>query len=150
MWIKQLPQNYYEETSFCYGSIMLWRDDKVYVMDNHLSAAWCWLQSCNPDCMYNFMHIDRHYDMLECFYDEDLKPIKDNPHMSYMEFKNLKQSKGGKYLVFRWDNYIMPIYVLYPNWFCTNILLTHKEGDIGSNWGHKSFVFAEENPLYMD
>lgn len=121
-------------------------------MDNHLSAAWCWLQSCDQNKKYNFMHIDRHYDMLECFYDEDLQPLRNNPHMSYYEFKQLKRSKdkGEKYPVFRWDNYIMAAYVLQPEWFHTNIFLTHKEGDIGNSWGHRPFPIREENPLYMD
>lgn len=82
MWIKEMPKDYENHTSFCYGSVMLWQNGKVYVMDNHLSAAWCWLQSCDPQKKYNFMHIDRHYDMLECFYDEDLQPLRENPHMS--------------------------------------------------------------------
>lgn len=152
MWIKQLPINYQDEISFCYGSVMLWQSNKVYVMDNHLSAAWCWLQSCDSSKEYNFMHIDRHYDMLECFYDEDLLPLRYNPHMSYEEFKNLTRSKESyeKTNVFRWDNYIMASYTLNPNWFNTNIFLTHKEGDIGSSWGHKAFCINEQNPLYMD
>lgn len=152
-WIKALPDDYERHTSFCYGSVMLWQANKVYVMDNHLSAAWCWLQSCDPTKEYNFMHIDRHYDMLECFHDEDLQPLIDNPHMPYDEFKNLKRKKNNdyeKYEVFRWDNYIMATYVLQPDWFHTNIFLTHKEGDIGNSWGHKAFQIREENPLYMD
>lgn len=45
--------------------------------------------------------------MLECFYDEDLQPLRDNPHMSYEQFNNLKRTKDNdydKYDVFRWDN----------------------------------------------
>ena len=74
------------------------------------------------------MHIDRHYDMLDCFYDEDLLPLRNNPHMPYNEFKNLKRTKGAgeKYDVFRWDNYIMAAYTLQPDWFHTNIFLTHR------------------------
>lgn len=121
-------------------------------MDNHLSAAWCWLQSCDHNKSYNFMHIDRHYDMLDCFYDEDLLPLRNNPHMSYNEFKNLKRTKGAgeKYDVFRWDNYIMAAYTLQPDWFHTNIFLTHREGSPKGGWGHKPFPMREENPLYMD
>ena len=152
MWIKEMPIDYENHTSFCYGSVMLWQNEKVYVMDNHLSAAWCWLQSCDAKKKYNFMHIDRHYDMLECFYDEDLQPLRENPHMSYEEFKQLKRTKdvGEKFPVFRGDNYIMASYVLHPNWFHTNIFLTHRDGDIGNSWGHKAFPVREENPLYMD
>lgn len=41
MWINEMPEDYENHTSFCYGSVMLWQNEKVYVMDNHLSAAWC-------------------------------------------------------------------------------------------------------------
>ena len=34
-----MPSNYYEQpSSFC-GGVMLWKNEKVYVMDNHLSAV---------------------------------------------------------------------------------------------------------------
>lgn len=151
MWIRQLPEDFYEQTSYCYGSVMLWQNKNIYVMDNHLSAAWCWLQSCDSQKKYNFMHIDRHYDMLDCFYDEDLDPLRSNPHMSYDEFKVLKRTKdiGEKYDVFRWDNYIMATYSLQPEWFHSNIFLTHKEGTLGGSWGHKPFSIYEINPLQM-
>lgn len=151
MWIRSLPNNYHERNSFCDKSVMLWRDKKVYVMDNHLSALWCWLQSCDPNKKYNFMHIDMHYDMLDSFYDEDLESLRNNPHMSYEDFKNLRRSiVNGEAYSFRWDNYIMAAYTLQPNWFHTNIFLTQKEGNIQGDWGHNSFHLYEENPLYMD
>ena len=150
MWIRELPQNYQEQPSGCYNSLMLWQNEKVYVMDNHLSAAWCWLQRCDPLKRYNFMHIDRHYDMLDCFYDEDLEPLRKKPHMGYDEFKSLTRTQGEPYEVFRWDNYIIATYSLYPNWFKTNIYLTHREGSKKGNWGHNSFSIQEDSPLYID
>lgn len=39
MWIRQLPSNYKELSSSFSNSLMLWQNEKVYVMDNHLSAA---------------------------------------------------------------------------------------------------------------
>ena len=90
MWIKQMPSNYYEQPSSFSGGVMLWKNEKVYVMDNHLSAAWCWLQSCDSKAEYNFMHIDMHYDLLSPLM-KDIQPLRDNPHMSYDEFKNLKK-----------------------------------------------------------
>ena len=151
MWIRELPQNYQEQPSGCYHSIMLWYNKKVYVMDNHLSAAWCWLQSCDPLKKYNFMHIDRHYDMLDCFYDEDLEPLRKNPHMQYDEFKSLMSTKGEAFEVFRWDNYIMATFYLRPDWFNTNIFLTHKEGSKTGGWRDKSLpTLREDDPLYID
>ena len=151
MWIRQLPEDFYKQTSYCYGSVMLWQNKNIYVMDNHLSAAWCWLQSCDSQKKYNFMHIDRHYDMLDCFHDEDLELLRNNPHMPYDEFKGLKSKDiGKKYDVFRWDNYIMATYTLQPEWFHSNIFLTHKEGALRGSWGHKPFSVHEICPLYMD
>ncbi len=40
------------------------------------------------------MHIDRHYDMLECFKNEDLEPIRHNPKISFEEFSQLKRDDG--------------------------------------------------------
>lgn len=89
MWIKQIPDNFHELVPFCYGSLMLWQNKNVYVMDNHL------------------------------------------------------------YDVFKWDNYIMTAYTLQSNWFHTNIFLTHKEENIGSSCGDKTFLLHEEAPLCM-
>lgn len=140
-----MPIDYYEHPSFFCNSVMLWKNEKVYVMDNHLSAAWCWLQSCNPTKEYNFMHIDMHYDLLSPLL-EDLQPLRDNPHMQYEEFENLKSSSASDYKkdVFRCDNYIMAAYDLHPNWFKNKIFLTQ-------NLGKKSGTeIKDENPLYLD
>lgn len=149
MWIKELPKNYSELASFCFNNVFLWQFGNVFVMDNHMAALWGWLQACDPKKKYNFMHIDRHYDMLECFKNEDLEPIRHNPKISFEEFSQLKRD-DGEFQVFRWDDYIMAGYVLYPDWFHTNIFLTCQEGDIGKSWGHKPIKIREENPLFME
>ncbi|WP_370051354.1 hypothetical protein [Rhodohalobacter sp. SW132] len=33
-------------------------------MDNHLCAAWCWLQKIKKTKGINLFHVDRHYDCL--------------------------------------------------------------------------------------
>ena len=145
MWIKRLPADYYEQSSSFSNSLMLWRKENVYVMDNHLSAAWCWLQSCDPKVEYNFMHIDMHYDLLSPLM-KDIQPLQDNPHMSYDEFKNLKRSNTSdcKIDVFRCDNYIMAIYALRPNWFKNKVFLTQSSGTKCAT------EIRDENPLYLD
>lgn len=143
MWIRQLPSNYKELSSSFSNSLMLWQNEKVYVMDNHLSAAWCWLQSCNSKEEYNFMHIDRHYDLLSPL-SEDLQPLRDNPRMPYDEFKNLKSSNAYKTDAFRCDNYIMATYALQPNWFKNKIFLTQNTGN------RCGIEIKDENPLYLE
>ena len=149
MWIKELPKNYFEWASFYRNNVFLWQSGNVFVMDNHMAALWGWLQACDLKKKYNFMHIDRHYDMLECFKDEDLEPVRQNPQISFEEFCQLKRSDGD-HQVFRWDDYIMAGYVLYPDWFHTNIFLTCQEGDIGKSWGHRPMKIREENPLFIE
>lgn len=71
-WVKAMPKDYYNHCSFFEDDVMLWQNDKVYVMDNHRDAAWCWLQKCQTEERYNFMHIDQHYDLLDSYYSEAL------------------------------------------------------------------------------
>lgn len=104
MWIKQLPEDYSTKSSSCYREVFLWQSGNVFVMDNHKSALWCWLQSCNPRKSYNFMHIDRHYDLLDNLTNEEIGLLKTNPHIGFNDFSSLKK-QDGKFKVFRWDNY---------------------------------------------
>ena len=149
MWIKELPSDYCEQSSFCYNNVFLWQSGKVFVMDNHMAALWCWLQTCDPKKSYNFMHIDRHYDLLDNFKDEDLSFLKGNPGISFKDFSN-QTRENEPVRVLRWDNYIYTGYVLHPRWFHTNIFLTHKEGSPDPFWGHKPLRIREENPLFME
>ncbi len=148
MWIKNLPPDYINMPSHCYHDVFLWQSDKVFVMDNHKSALWCWLQACNPQKSYNFMHIDRHYDMQDSFFDEDLLPVKENSHLSFEDYSELKR-KDGKFQVFRWDNYIIAGRELHKRWFHTNICISHKQGSWHPGWGHKPLSIREEEPIDM-
>lgn len=46
MWIKEKPTHLFESGRT--KANFLYNKDKVYVMDNHLCATWCWLQKV--DC----------------------------------------------------------------------------------------------------
>ena len=109
IWFKEMPEDYHNQLSFFEEDVMLWQSNKVYVMDNHRNAAWCWLQQCEDGDSYNFMHIDRHYDMGDYYYDEDLEPVRNNPRMDYLEYANLRR-KDGEYKTLRWDNDIRYTY----------------------------------------
>lgn len=144
-WIKEIPQGYHNQCSYGFNDVMLWQNEKVYVMDNHRSATWCWLQQCKDGDKYNFMHIDRHYDMSRYHFREDLIPVLENPHMDYREYANLMR-QDGKYKSLSWDNYILFAYDLYPNWFQTNVFLTHKDGDVCVGWLGNEMIFTEKDP----
>lgn len=149
MLIRPLPKEYGQLSSFCYNNVFIWQSGNVFVMDNHMSALWGWLQTCDPTKSYNFMHIDRHYDLLDCFDDADLEPLRINPKISYDSYDNLMRG-DGQYKLLRWDNYIRAGQVLHPNWFHVNLFLTQNNGDIGTSWGHKPMTIREENPLFME
>ena len=147
-WIKKMPEDYWEHPSFCYDDVMLWQQGKVFVMDNHKSAAWCWLNNCKEDEQYNFMHIDMHYDMGDYYNDEDLRPVIENTGMANEDLMNLVRS-DGEYKILRWDNYIRYVYELRPDWFKSNIFITQKDGDICDGWNRKEMEISEKEELYL-
>lgn len=150
IWVKEMPADYYNQRSFFEDDVMLWQNDNVYVMDNHRDAAWCWLQQCKADEHYNFMHIDQHYDLLDCYYSEALAIIESNPMMSYKEFASLMRDDKDDNKLFRWDNYIRIMHELRPNWFNTNLFVTQEYGSAdGEGWGHEKMEIQETSPLYL-
>lgn len=120
MWIKQLPPTYLHRRSEMINLNGLWRNNNIYVMDNHRAAAWCWLQTCNPSSKYNFLHIDQHGDLMldssKGIWATYQKVIT-NPELSIDEYLMLRHQDSINALAFRWDNYIRPIHGLLPNWF---------------------------------
>ena len=150
-WVKLIPKNYYEQSSFFENDVMLWQNGNVYVMDNHRDAAWCWLQQCMKEEQYNFMHIDQHYDLLDSYYSESLVAIENNPKMTYNDFARLMRDEKEKYKLFSWDNYIRIMHELRPNWFKTNLFVTQGYGgDANSDgWGHEKMKIQETSPLYL-
>ena len=152
MWIKVLPQDFKERISFDKDVVFLWKDDNrsIYISDNHLTAAWCWLQECEPNERYNFMHIDRHGDLKGCGHPHLIDFIKDNPKLSFKDYLDIKYSNGNMYQFFQWDNYIRACYHLFPEWFNTNYFYVHESIWANENgWGYKAFPFKRRNALYV-
>lgn len=95
MWIRNLPTDYHKQQSDFDNLVFLWKTNNVYVMDNHLAAAWCWMQECDADTRYNFMHIDRHNDLGTNTPFDIYRHIKDNQHLSIDEYTNLSWTNEG-------------------------------------------------------
>ena len=154
-WIKSPPDDFVGCKSFMDNTIFLWESEnkKVYVMDNHLSSAWCWINRCNPKDMYDFMHIDRHSDLaLKCFYDfletEQFLNFKKNPKIDFSSFTDISKVKDGVCRkLFQWDNYIRVIHYLYPHWFNRNIFYFYEgESNCPKTNYCDEFVFVRETP----
>lgn len=126
MWIKGSNRIDVKSESSVNNVNFIFKQDNIYISDNHLSAAWCWLNNLDLSLNYNFCHIDKHYDLLNNLGDKDLDFIRENPEIDFNTFISELWSNG--YPKFRYDNYILAIKRLYPNFFNKNIFVTHHDG----------------------
>jgi len=119
MWIKESPENISAKSSGRDVLNFLFNHDIFYVMDNHLAAAWCWLQKLDKNTSYNFFHIDQHEDLWCNAPIESYSYIKSNQYITLDEFLSLKYVSCINCLekVFNYGNYILQTNKLYPNWF---------------------------------
>lgn len=48
-----------------FDQFFVWNKEKIYIMDNHRAALWCWLNEIkkNPKIKLKILHIDNHLDM---------------------------------------------------------------------------------------
>ncbi|MEF9477351.1 hypothetical protein OWR28_06100 [Chryseobacterium sp. 1B4] len=129
MWIKERPKQLVRsgrtEANF------LFNKDKVYIMDNHLCAAWCWLQKTDITKIYDFVHIDRHNDLLYPIPSIKSDLLKDNIDLRQITFdeylkltENHPEEPNMKVPLFRWDNYILNLEEVYPNYFGKTYFIT--------------------------
>lgn len=107
----------------------LWKENNVYVMDNHLAAGWCWLQACSMDEHYSFLHIDQHTDdALQIFTPSDYDSLLNRlPSFSIEDYCNEHiMDNGVRCQTFQCESYIRPIAKLYPQWFDKKLFAVHK------------------------
>lgn len=83
----------------------LWNEDNIYIMDNHLLAAWCWAQELKKNHNFGIIHIDAHYD-LNRLHDKNGKELKPFKEISLHEYLGLEEkSYSTFYKAIQWDNY---------------------------------------------
>ena len=114
---------------------LLKNDGKIYVMDNHKAATWCWGQKIDFTKSYNLFHIDKHYDLLHGGTDERVKTILEQKfdigNSTIEEYCTLQH---GQDQVFKFDNYLTILKKLYPNVFKQKKFATHNDGTIPRDW----------------
>ena len=116
----------------------LWKSDNapIYIMDNHLAAAWCWMQECNTEEKYNFMHIDQHSDLGVRGLANNIAYLKSDSRISLDDYCMITYSNcDGFYKSFQCDNYITACRFLFPNWFNTNLFYYIEPYIKGSTFG---------------
>ena len=91
-------KNHELKTSGCYNMNFLFNNGKFYIMDNHLAAAWCWLQKIDTSKRYGLFHIDRHYDLLnnltDDFIAENRSELINKDFFFYLSLKDNMNNQG--------------------------------------------------------
>jgi hypothetical protein len=109
----------------------LWRHKSVYVMDSHRAATWCWLQHVDPDQSHSLLHIDQHYDCGSSRI-EEVNCLPGLRHLSIDQYLALDCSPddglGGRFPVFRWDNYLSIYLARYRGSIRQLRMCTHDQG----------------------
>ncbi len=119
-------------SSGTYDLRTLKQDKNIYLMDNHMAAAWCWGKELDQTKSYNILHIDKHYDLLPVSSEYVNLVEFDIFLMEIDEFIGLKNSSGKQ--VFRFDNYLTILDLMYPHLFKKKNFATPKEGSLPREW----------------
>jgi len=130
MWIKEIDENITDRNGV-YDIGFIYQSGKIYLMDNHMAAAWCWLNELDIKKEYNFFHVDRHYDLLNNSSEKYLRSLSIEKPLNLQQFVDLEVEKTCEACnkqLFRFDNYIMNMIGLYPNMFKRLIFATHRDG----------------------
>lgn len=118
-----------ENSSLGTGFNFLASYDKVYVIDNHLAAFWCWLK-IPFDKPYKLIHVDQHYDCSSIYENtEALINSIDWRNLKLEELSNIYFDKELERPLLTWDNYICSFYQLRPSFFEMAYFFTHGVGD---------------------
>ncbi|MCP1996319.1 UPF0489 family protein [Flavobacterium sp. HSC-61S13] len=146
MWIKEFNGEFAE--SMIENVNFLFQQDKIYIMDNHLCAAWCWLNEIEEVENNNLIHIDRHYDLLNhpsTVNETIIQPGIDLRELTYQEYEGLyiENQHGERSKTFRWDNYILNLREVYNNYYGTTIFSTF-------DFGNHEPEFIKEEISFVD
>lgn len=144
-WIKT-PNKKLEDSNSQHVNF-LFQQNNIYIMDNHLAAGWCWVNQLDLNQSYNLFHIDRHYDLLcddniiqTIIIDAQLN-LKD---LSFSAYCNLLNPTLDDYKLFRWDNYILNLNLVYPNLFNEKYFATHE-----NDFKPKDFITYESSIIEL-
>lgn len=107
-------------------------EEKVFIMDNHLLAIWCWARKIKNGRKYSIVHIDKHYDLLQ-------SKIEYWKEISDFDTENIKkispdEMQGLVKKELNWGNYLSIFIVKNINLIEKIITITHKEGDSLENF----------------
>lgn len=106
-------------------------DERLYVMDNHRLALWCWWQHLNESERWSYLHIDRHYDALWQIFDpwpEHHQPEHRKDLNCFRQATVPLDDGFGDTALYRWDTITSALWSLHSNQM-GNVSLTDAEDD---------------------
>jgi hypothetical protein len=107
----------------------LWRWGRLYVMDNHRLALWCWWQHWESRPIWRLLHIDRHYDALWSIYNPWPSHSTEEHRRELDQYLSATVTEGADDLaLYRWDNYLAAFLSLHADRIKRVVLATAKEG----------------------
>jgi hypothetical protein len=89
--------------SGCCDLNFLSRIGKVYFMDNHRAALWCWMRHLSATDRVTVVHIDRHTDCLSSNLDDWTAASVGLESLSLDSYLSMEHCES---CLFRWDNFI--------------------------------------------
>ena len=119
----------------------LWKQDNVFIMDNHRAALWCWMDCLKREKELSLFHVDRHFDAL--FSDKDYRHF---PHDSF-EDMTIEDYLACGYEndffsvtpLFRWDNYLGLFIERYKDKISDWAFATHGKGAAPKSIGYAAY-----------
>ncbi|MCC6244216.1 MAG: hypothetical protein IT353_15340 [Gemmatimonadaceae bacterium] len=94
----------------------LWRSERLYVMDNHRLALWCWWQHLHESEHWTFVHIDRHFDAQWMPINPWLTNVLPEHRQDLATFRAAKcDVDGNEQYLYRWDTLVSPLWNLHSN-----------------------------------
>jgi hypothetical protein len=111
---------------------VLGREGNVFVMDNHLAAAWCWAQVLDPTEQYDLVHIDAHYDWQNSIVGYELTSVPSSLfalELTTYLASTYAMSGSQPFQTFRWDSYLAIFEALHGQLVVDWSFCTHDQGD---------------------
>ncbi len=139
-----------QEYSGATNQNLLWQDGTVYLMDNHRAALWCWQQQIDLYAdPHSLIHIDRHYDTLQCELAKHVSVMPDLRGLSIRDYLKAEVILADAAPLFRWDNYLSLYLEAIKPKLQRFRSVTHKDGDL-PRWDRLIEPAAEELPENLE
>jgi len=108
----------------------LWKSSSLYVMDNHRLAVWCWWQHLDESRVWDYVHVDRHFDALWQTANPWPKHFVAAHRKDLESFRTAAFVDGGeKMALYRWDTITSTLLSLHRDRIGKVVFATADEGD---------------------